>query len=400
MLWSMNARFKRALLIALLALTVLWVIWSARGGLYPYLIALLIGYLVHPVVNFLDEHMPVVLQRRRMSRPLAILIVYLLIIGMAVTIIAFLVPLIWGQLQELLAAFPALLEGARSRMDWGLTDWYLNAWDYVSRLAEQYFGVRLEDVAQGNLRPQVEQWLLEWIQRAVNLVISGVQQGITRSLSVITSTVSFVLGILILPFWLFYVLNDHARVLTGVMRLVPERYRLDAHFLLRTADGVLSAYVRGQLLLCFFIFVIDSIGLAIIGVNFPLLLGLIAGVLEIFPFIGPILGAIPALLVALLQSPTKALWALILFVGVQQVENIFLVPRIQGQNVQLHPALIMLVLVIGNELAGIWGMLLAVPLTAILRDVFKYVYLRLSDEMLDPPAAFARIRHSAFTLDI
>ncbi|HEY66547.1 MAG TPA: AI-2E family transporter [Caldilineae bacterium] len=396
----MYSRRNRLILIAVLILLIVWTIWAARGGLYPYLIALLIGYVVHPLVNFLDEHMPTPLQRINASRPLAIIIVYLLIIGMVVTIMAFLVPLVIRQLQDLLTALPSLIEGAQTRMNVGLTDWYLQAWDYVGRLAEQYFGIRLEEVAQGNLRPQVEQWILEWIQRAAALVVTGVQQGLTRSLTVITSTVSFVLGILILPFWLFYILNDQAQVISGIMRLIPERYRLDAHFLGKAADGVLSAYIRGQLLLCLFIFIIDSIGLAIIGVNYPLLLGLVAGVLEIFPFIGPILGAIPALLVALLQSPSTALWTLLLFVGVQQVENIFLVPRIQGQSVQLHPALIMLVLVMGNELAGIWGMLLAVPVTAIVRDVFKYLYLRMSDENLDPPAAFARIRRSELTLEV
>jgi len=395
-----RTRRNRILLVTVLLILMAWTIWAARGGLHPYLIALLIGYVVHPVVNFLDEHMPIALRRAHMARPLAIVIVYLLIIGVAITIVAFLVPLIREQLQELLAAFPILLEGARGHMSLGLTNWYLNAWDTVGQLAEQYFGVKLEEIAQGNLRPQVEQWILEWIQRAASLVVSGIQQGVTRTVTGITGTVSFVLGILILPFWLFYILNDQARLISGVMHLLPERHRLDAYFLIRAGDGVLSAYIRGQLLLCLFIFIIDSIGLAIIGVRFPLVLGLVAGVLEIFPFVGPILGAIPALLVALLQSPTKALWAFLLFVGVQQVENIFLVPRIQGQSVQLHPALIMLVLVIGNEIAGLWGMLLAVPLTAIMRDVFKYLYLRLSDERLDPSAAFARIRQSKLTLDV
>ncbi|GAB4563706.1 MAG: AI-2E family transporter [Anaerolineae bacterium] len=394
------SRRNRIILLSTLGLLVVAIVWSARGGLYPYLIALLIGYVVHPIVNFLDVHMPGPLHRVRLARPLAILIVYLLLIGLVVTIVAFLIPLVWGQLQELIASFPLLLEGARGRMNVGLNEWYQGVWDSLGHITEQYFGIRLDEVAQGNLRPQVEQWVLSWIQRGAMLVITGIQQGVMRSLTVITSTVSFVLGVLILPFWLFYILNDQDRVITGIMRLIPERLRLDAHFLGTAADQALSAYIRGQLLLCLFIFVIDSIGLAIIGVNFALLLGLVAGVLEIFPFIGPILGAIPALLVALLQSPTKALWALILFVGVQQVENIFLVPRIQGQSVQLHPALIMLVLVIGNELAGIWGMLLAVPVTAIARDTFKYLYLRLSDERLDPAAAFARIRQSQLTLDL
>lgn len=395
-----HLRLKRALLVGAVLALALTTIWAARNGLYPYVAALLIGYLVHPLVDFLDTHMPGALRRRRASRPIAILIVYLLTIGVIVTIVAFLVPLVWSQLQELFTSLPTLLQRAGGRIDVGLSEWYRNTWDSLSTLADQYLGIKLEEVTEGGLRPQVERWLLESAQRAALVVMNTLQQGVTRSLSVITSTVSFVLGVLILPFWLFYILNDEARVIAGVMRLIPDRYRLDAHFLLRTADNVLSAYIRGQLVLALFIFLIDTIGLAIIGVNYPLLLGLVAGILEVFPYIGPILGAIPAILVALLQSPTHALWTLILFVAVQQVENIFLVPRIQGQNVELHPALIMLVLVMGNEIAGIWGMLIAVPLTAIARDVFKYLYLRLATPPLDPPAAYARLRQSHLTLDV
>jgi predicted PurR-regulated permease PerM len=396
----MTIRQQRSILVIALLALVVWAIWAARGGLSPYLVALFIGYLVHPLVNFLAEHMPALLQRKHIARPLAILIVFLFILGVIVAIVAFLAPLIWRQLQELATALPGLLESARGRMNLGLNEWYQNAWDSVNTLARQYFGIRLDEVAQGNLRPQVEQWLLGSIQRGATVLLTGAQQGFTRTMDMITSTVSFVLGTMVLPFWLFYILNDQARVITGIMSTVPERYRLDVHYLVNIANSVLSAYVRGQLLLCLFIFVIDTIGLAIIGVRFSLLLGLAAGVFEVFPYIGPILGAILAIIVALLQSPTQALWTLVLFAGVQQVENFFLVPRIQEQHVELHPALIMLVLVIGNEVAGLWGMLIVVPITAIIRDLFKYLYLRLSNEPLDPAAAYARLRQARLTFDV
>jgi Predicted permease len=160
----------------------------------------------------------------------------------------------------------------------------------------------------------------------------------------------------------------------------------------RLIDDVLSAYLRGQLLLCLFVGGMATLALLIIGVPFALVLGVVAGILEALPFVGPILGAIPAVLVALLSNPMSALWVAVAFLAIQQVENLLLVPRIAGKSVKLHPAMVMVVLVVGNELAGLVGMLLAVPITAVLRDLFKYLYLRFLDEPLTPEAAMASIR--------
>jgi len=90
----------------------------------------------------------------------------------------------------------------------------------------------------------------------------------------------------------------------------------------------------------------------------------------------------------------------LLFFVIQQIENLLLVPRISGRSVRLHPALVMVVLVVGNEAAGLWGMLLAVPVTALIRDVFKYLYLRLSDEAVTPADALGRVRTEAMRIDV
>ncbi|MFN2224878.1 MAG: AI-2E family transporter, partial [Anaerolineae bacterium] len=91
-------------------------------------------------------------------------------------------------------------------------------------------------------------------------------------------------------------------------------------------------------------------------------------------------------------NPGSALWVAVAFFAIQQVENLILVPRIAGESVQLHPAMVMVVLVVGNELGGFVGMLIAVPVTAIIRDVFKYAYLRLSEEPLPPEEAMSQVR--------
>ena len=103
------------------------------------------------------------------------------------------------------------------------------------------------------------------------------------------------------------------------------------------------------------------------------------------PVVGPILGAIPGLLVTLATSPEKFFWVLILYVAVQQVENALLVPRIQGQAVHLHPVVVMVVLIVGSEVAGIWGMIVAVPLAGVAKDVFAYFLSEWRVEAVAPP---------------
>jgi predicted PurR-regulated permease PerM len=246
----------------------------------------------------------------------------------------------------------------------------------------------------------IQQRIQSNLEKLAGTIGQALQDGATRTVSFISSTVGFFLGVLVIPFWLFYILNDEAKVREGVLDLIPDRIEPDLLNILRITDDVFSAYIRGQLLLCLFIGVLATVGLLIVGVEFALLLGLIAGAFEIFPFVGPILGAIPALIVAALQSPVTALWTLVVFILIQQIENLFLAPRIAGQSVKLHPALVMVVLVVGNEALGLWGMLLAVPVTAVIRDVFKYLYLRFSDEEVSPGEAVARVRTEKMIIEV
>ena len=275
-------------------------------------------------------------------------------------------------------------------------------WDSRAQLADQGRVVAANIVIwyERAVPLVVQERLLELAQQAGGTVASSLQAGILGTLSFVTNTFGFVLGLIVIPFWLFYVLYDQAKAMRGAFSLVPARLRADALNLTRIVDDILSAYLRGQLLLCVFIFAVVTVSLMLLGVRFPAVLGLIAGVLEIIPFIGPIMGAVPAVIVATIQDPFLGLWTLLLFIGIQQLENIFLVPRISGKAVQLHPAVIMVVLVLGNQAAGFWGLLIAVPVTAIVRDVFKYLYLRFQDEPVSPRDAMTRLGRTPLQLDV
>jgi predicted PurR-regulated permease PerM len=370
------ARRNRLILVVLLLLLVCWMLYVAKSALFPYVIGLVLAYLVLPLVNFLDRRMPSRLRDRNLSRPLSVLIVYLIVILFIVGIFSFLVPPVVKQGQVLWKQMPELAAKGRALG----TEW-LGKYQAVIPL-------------------DIQQRIQSNLEKLAGTIGQALQEGVTRTVSVISSTVSFFLGILVIPFWLFYILNDAARVRESALDLIPDRIEPDLLNILRITDDIFSAYIRGQLILCLFIGVLATTGLLIVGVDFALLLGLIAGAFEIFPFVGPILGAIPALIVAALQSPMAALWTLVVFIFIQQIENLFLAPKIAGESVKLHPALVMVVLVVGNEALGLLGMLLAVPLTAVIRDVFKYLYLRFSDEAVSPGEAMARVRTEKMTIEV
>jgi predicted PurR-regulated permease PerM len=368
------ARRNRLILWAAFFLLVGGMIWAARGVLLPYILGLVLAYLLLPLVNWLDRHMPGRLRTWRVARPLAIVVTYLLLLLLIAGIIAFFVPILVDQVNTLIANWPSL---TKTVQDWGTQGWgwYNRAIESIERFSPTW-----RQTIEGSLKNLTTE------------VFSVIEGGVVATARTVSSTISFIIGLIVIPFWLFYILNDESQVKEGIIGVLPEQFRPDFRCMASLIDDVLSAYIRGQLLLCLFVGGMATLSLVIIGVPFALILGLIAGIFEVLPYVGPILGAIPAVIVALLSEPVTALWVAIAFFAIQQVENLLLVPRVAGKSVQLHPALVMVVLVIGNELVGFWGMLIAVPVTAVIRDIFKYLYLRFKDEPLAPEKAMTSVR--------
>ena len=208
-------------------------------------------------------------------------------------------------------------------------------------------------------------------------------------------TATFILGLLIIPIWLFFVLKDRERLPEVVAAALPASWRDDARNVLALLAGVGGRWVRGQLLLGAAIFTATAIGLTALTLlgfgefaRFTLVLALIAGILEWFPIIGPVVAAIPALLIALTISPGAVIAVIVLYVLIQQVENNLLVPKVMGDAIELHPAVMILALVVGGGLFGFWGAVLAAPVVAAGRDLYRYTFMRLSGDT--PALAVAR----------
>jgi predicted PurR-regulated permease PerM len=184
------------------------------------------------------------------------------------------------------------------------------------------------------------------------------------------------------------VLIDQRAGRDALDRALPDRVRADFWSVVAIVDHDFSGYLRGQLILGLAVGSAAGLGLTVLNllgleVPYVLILAVIAGVTELIPIIGPIIGSIPAIGLGLLDSPTTGLAVLILYVAIQQLENNFLVPRIVGDSVGLHPAVLMVLLVVCSQVFGIIGAILSAPVGAVSRDVFEYLYGRLSE----PPTA-------------
>ena len=376
---SPNQRYRMILITVLLVIivTILIIAWTA---LVPFLVGAVLAYLLLPSVDFIDRHSPRLLRTRGWARPLAIILVYIAVLGIVAGILAYFIPEVGKQAEVFGKAAGEYLRDFDLQQQWEFLR------DGALRIVEPLVPKETLDQLRRPL------WELLDVPKAIETLLTAVQKGLRVTIVTVSQTISFILGIIIVPFWLFLVLKDAAKVRRALYDLVPEKAREDVLCIVTIIDDLLSAYVRGQLLLCLLVGLMATIALLILGVDLALLLGTVAGILEVIPVLGPYLGAIPAVLMVLLDRPMTALWVAITFAAIQQVENIFLVPRISGSAVRFHPALVMIIVVVASQVAGLWGLLLGVPIAAVLRDVFRYLYLRTTERGTTPQQALENLR--------
>ena len=329
----------------------------ASGAIKPFLLGVLLVYLLGPLVDRLTA--------LRVPRGLAVLIVFVIVVWAIVTLGAIaLAPLI-AQVQLFVSDLPQISTDIRN----GLVDFYRSL----------------------NLASDVRDAIDNALQNAGNglgaLDIGGI---VTPLVTSIVSLLSTVTAYAILPAWLFFLLKDRVRLAGSLEAALPVTWRGDVFALFAIANRVFGNWVRGQLILGATVGILSYGGLLVLSAyvdpvfgRYAVLLALVAGLLELVPFIGPIIAAIPAVLIGLTVGPAGLVAALILYAAIQLLENNLLVPKIQGDAVELHPSAVMLALVVGASIGGILGAIVSLPIAAASRDIFRYAFHRVGD----PPAS-------------
>ena len=352
-------RHRQAIFTLAVVIVVVSLLWVARGALPVFFIGLALAFVLDPVVT--------VVARGGVPRWAGVLVAYAAVVFIVWALVAYAVPPISQQARRFIEELPAL--GA-------------SLGDFERGILEWYESLPLPADFRATLDAQ-----LEASGRAVADLIGSL---LAPTLNVIVRTATFVLGLFVVPVWLFFVLKDRERLPRAVAGAVPASWRPDAVNLLTLLGRVGGRWVRGQLLLGVAIFVATVIGLTILTLagfeefgQFTLILALIAGVLEWFPFIGPIIAAVPAILIGLTIGFPAAVAAALLYTLIQQLENNILVPKVLGDAIELHPAVMILSLVVGGALFGIGGAILAAPVVAASRDLYRYGFHRFGGQPPD-----------------
>lgn len=308
-----------------------------RGVLVPFILAWILAYVLLPLVEWLEA--------RGMSRTAAIILLYLVGAGVVMVATLYLLPGFVQEAERLTDILPS-----------------------YTRLGQHMLRAAQEDVDRFGLPASVRLAMLEtigeWEDRLVYWAGTAVERAVALA--------SFLIRLAIAPVLAFYLLRDWRYMGRRFWSWIPPGNREAAQRLAGRLDHVLSGFIRGQLLVAAVVGVMVGITAQLLGLKFSFLLGLIAGLAEIIPYFGPFIGAVPALLVAGLDSARSMVLMLVALVLIQQLESTILSPVIIGKRVGLHPLAVILALLAGGRLAGITGLLLAVPTAGILKVMGEF----------------------------
>ncbi len=202
------------------------------------------------------------------------------------------------------------------------------------------------------------------------------QEILGKSIGFTINIFTGIAGAFTLAVIIVFLLLDKEAIGKGYLKLFPPKYREQAKNITESISHKVGGYVRGQLLLMFAVGLLTAIGLKIINMEFALLLGIIAGVMEIIPIVGPVLAAVPAFIVALAQDPWLALWVIVVYLIVQRLENHILTPMILGTFLEMHPLIIIIAILVAASTLGVFGVILSPAIAASLYVLFQELYLK------------------------
>ncbi|PFJ18163.1 AI-2E family transporter [Bacillus cereus] len=310
---------------------------------FPVLLAGVLFYILHPFVSLLE--------RKGVSRIVSIASIYILVLGLFVFLVVTVIPIIRDQIDTLISNLP-------------------------------YFGHEIERAA----RRLGESNLLGKIQENLNIDVANIVKDytvdFTKSLSSVTGNVTgflstiteVVLTFVMVPFILFYLLKDGEQLPNHFLKFISEQRQPAAKRILDDMHYAISSYIRGQIIVSLFIGIMLLIGYLIIGIKYAVLLAILAMIVNIVPYVGPIIAITPALIIAFIDSPGMILKVIIVMMVVQLAEGKFISPQVMGKKLDIHPITIIFIILTAGNLFGIMGIILAIPGYAILKVLVTHGY--------------------------
>jgi predicted PurR-regulated permease PerM len=336
-----DAGFTRRIVVTVLVLAFFVFVYFIRHVFVYLTFSVLLAYLIATPVDFLQNRVKL---PRTASVILAMFGIFIVLIGMGFIVI----PPIADEFNLLIRNMPDLL---------GKLEIYLNE--------------RLAQVGTGDRVFTVQTWLDQVFDNLKSNLPDIAGSVFTTGFGFVSTVTGALFGSVIVPVMSYYLVKDSARIRRCFELIIPGRNRAMFSNAIESINTSLGGYIRGQILLCLIIGIISTLGLLILGVKYAFVLGLLAGITELIPMAGPILGCIPAIVIAFTMNPILALKVLILYMLIQAAENYFLVPRVMGRSMNMHPLTVIIAMMIGARMMGVAGMFLALPIAAIVKIIMN-----------------------------
>ena len=329
--------YVRWTIVVVMAVFLVVLLWIAREGMYPFLLAVLLSYFLSPAVVWFE--------RRKVSRTISLILLY--VFG-GLVVCAFLwkgIPIFLREIESFIGSLPQISQQLESVV------------------------LSLERYQAEKFPPMVKHIIEQNINEAEMMIETSLGALIHR----IIGLMEYTIGVAVSPIIAFYILHDWQRIRKSLFELLPIECRGTCGEIAAEVNHVLSGVIRGQVIISIFVGTAVTVGLYYFGVPYAILLGVLAGILDVIPYFGAIFGAVPAILFGLFISPLTALKVAILFFVVHQLESSIIHPNVVGDSIGMHPLAVLFFVFLGGEVGGLVGMVIGVPLAAIIKIIFHHI---------------------------
>ncbi len=331
---------------------IFWFLWALRSVFLPFIVGLLLAYMVLPVIRWVEKRLPGAgrwPKFKRVKRVSIIVVIYLLSMAVFGLIIFYLITVIGKALVSIADDAPQLIPNGLD----AIADWVKS----------------ISFFSSGSMQLQIDKYSA---QAGVALG-NALQSFLTQGVGILQSSSGMILGFVSMPVFLFFILKDWDNLRVSFRDVLPSWALTHAKSVLSIIQNVTIRYLRGQMILGFAVGLLAFILLTILGIDFALPLAALAAVTELVPMIGPWIGGIAGVLVTLAVAPEKVIWVAFGYFAIQLLENNLLVPKIQGTQMNINPAFIIVLSILGAHFAGILGFIIALPLSMTIVEIVKYL---------------------------
>jgi len=352
--WFLNSQVVVALIIVLLLLLIALVftkvsyLFEPVGQFFaivglPIVIAGILYYLMNPVVNFLE--------RKGLKRTFAIVLLFIVVVAL----------LIWG----IVVIIPQIREQIGSMMK-SLPGYFDTISDKISEIFKDPSFQPFQEHIDNSLQKILES-LTDTAQKLSRVTLQGLG-------SVVSTLATVVIALITAPIILFFLLKDGDQLAPYILKLLPTRTRKPTMRVMTEINSQLASYIRGQLTVAFAVAVMFIVGFSLVGMNYAITLGILAGFLNLIPYLGSFLAMVPVIFIAIVTGPIMLVKVIIVFAIEQTIEGRIVSPLVLGSQLEIHPVTIMFVLLTAGKIFGITGVILGIPFYAVIKVIAIHVF--------------------------